>query len=420
MARTDSLPNFLTDISKAIKNKKKDETPIPAKDFDKEIENLITGGVAPMNVKNLVLKPGDSSLKLTWTDPEDTYDDDGTLLVTWAGTKVMYKTNGYPTNPNDGTLIVDSTTKNAYKANPLEINDLTNNTTYYISLFTYSDTGIYNENIANRISGTPSAIPAKVPFATATDDEVKTIIEAHYKGLINIEDYWNVGDTRKMHLNAMAKGTGADETHVAQDMTMVIIGLNHDNLKTEINGRTKAAITLQCKELLGNNGSAEYAYIWGSSTSTANDSNYSKNPRRTWLNGTFVNSLPSYVQSLVKTVVKKNLANHNASPGAGPDTEDKAFLTSYTEMFGNAAYSYYMNNKKPNNEEGEQYSYYSSNAKRTKYWNNNGTASSSAYPYWLRSPSSLDAAYWFSVLSDGSATSSYSHYTYGLAPAFCL
>ncbi len=257
-------------------------------------------------------------------------------------------------------------------------------------------------------------------FATGTDDEIKAMLEAHYAGTINIGDHWHVGDTRVMHLNAMSAGTGANESHVAQNMTMVIIGIEHDNLKTPINGKTKAAITLQCKELLGNNGSAEYGYIWGSNTSTASDSNYSKNPRRTWLNGTFVNSLPSYVQSLIKTVVKKNIANHNSSPGAGPDTEDKAFLTSYTEMFGNVAYSYYMNNKKPNNEEGEQYAYYNSNSRRIKYPNNNGTAGSSAYYYWLRSPSSFDANLWIYVHIGGSANSSNSSSYYGLAPAFCL
>ena len=198
MARTDNLNNFLEDVARAIKTKKNDETPIPAKDFDKEIESLVTGGVAPMNVKNLVLKPSDSSVKITWTDPEDTYDDDGTLLATWKGTKAVYKEGSYPTSPKDGTVAVDSISRNAYKTTPLEIKNLTNNTTYYIALYPYSDKGLYNENEANRVTGTPSAIPPKVAFATATDDEVKTIIEAHYKGLINITDYWNVGDTRKM------------------------------------------------------------------------------------------------------------------------------------------------------------------------------------------------------------------------------
>ncbi len=276
---------------------------------------------------------------------------------------------------------------------------------------------IYKDGDLIYIAETKSKIKS---FAEATDEEISQYLDMHYNGEINISDYWHVGDTRVMHLSAMASGEGG-EAHDAQDMTMVIIGLNHDNLKTQINGRTKAAITLQCKELLGTNRHYEYAYIWGSSTSTASDSNYSKNPRRTWLNGTFVNSLPSAIQPLVKIVIKKNINDHSSSPSAGPNTEDKAFLTSYPEMFGSASYSIYYKGSVAL--EGEQYPYYNSDAKRTKHWNNNGTASSSgAYHYWLRSPSSLqiNSNYWMGVHSDGSAYYTTSTDSLGLAPAFCL
>lgn len=44
MARTNSLTNYLTDVAQAIKNKKGDQTPIKASDFDTEITNLPSGG----------------------------------------------------------------------------------------------------------------------------------------------------------------------------------------------------------------------------------------------------------------------------------------------------------------------------------------------------------------------------------------
>ena len=47
MARTDTLTNFLTDVSTAIKTKKGDDTPILASNFDTEITNLPSGGVEP-------------------------------------------------------------------------------------------------------------------------------------------------------------------------------------------------------------------------------------------------------------------------------------------------------------------------------------------------------------------------------------
>ena len=51
MARTDSLPHFLSDVADAIRTKKGSEDTIQASDFDTEIENLPGGGsVTPTNM----------------------------------------------------------------------------------------------------------------------------------------------------------------------------------------------------------------------------------------------------------------------------------------------------------------------------------------------------------------------------------
>ncbi len=220
-----------------------------------------------------------------------------------------------------------------------------------------------------------------------------------------------------MHLNAMsATPPYADESHVEQDITMIIVGIEQDNLKEAINGKTKAAITLQCKEMLGNKGSVEGGYIWGSRTvKTTNTDNWSNNPRRTWCNTTFISALPEGIKPLIKTVIKKNLANHTDST-AGPDTEDKVFLASGSEMFGNQSYQGYKGNS---NSEGEQYSYYNSSAK-TKTANNNGNKSTINLNYWLRSPSSYDDNLWIIVNKKGEFEYSTNDYNRGLAPSFCL
>ena len=44
MARIDTLTNYLSDVADAIKNKKGDDTPILASEFDTEITNLPSGG----------------------------------------------------------------------------------------------------------------------------------------------------------------------------------------------------------------------------------------------------------------------------------------------------------------------------------------------------------------------------------------
>ncbi len=240
------------------------------------------------------------------------------------------------------------------------------------------------------------------------------MLEAHYNGKINISDYWHVGDTRIMHLNAMSKTTGASESHVAQDMTMVIIGIEHDNLKTPINGKTKAAITLQCREVLGNNGVIEFGGIAGAQNQST--PNYQQNPRRTWLNETFVNSLPNIIKSLIKTIIKKNIANHNSNPGAGHDTEDKAFLTSYPEMVGAVSYEYYKGSVEL---EGNQYDYYKTTSNRIKRINNNGIGGNST-EYWLRSPGAGYSDYHLCIVKSGSVEFTTSNSMLSLAPAFCL
>ena len=213
-----------------------------------------------------------------------------------------------------------------------------------------------------------------------------------------------------MHLNAMAAGTGG-EVHVEQNMTMVIIGIEHDDLTTAINGKAKAAITLQCREFLGNNGVAENGQNYGDT------GQYADNPRRTWLNNTFIGALPTTIQSLVKTVNKKNLANHKDST-AGITTQDKAFLTSYPEIYGSNSYKYYKGSEEL---EGNQYPYYEISANRNKCENNNGSGGHrSDTIWWLRSPSSYDSDAWMLVVSDSVVNNNRSEITRGIAPAFCL
>lgn len=49
MARTDTLPHFLTDVADAIREKKGTQETIQASDFDTEIENLPSGGGADLS-----------------------------------------------------------------------------------------------------------------------------------------------------------------------------------------------------------------------------------------------------------------------------------------------------------------------------------------------------------------------------------
>ena len=114
------------------------------------------GGVSPSNVTGLAVKTGNTKLTIKWSDPGDTIIE-GQTICTWAGTKLVMKAGAYPTSVKDGTVVVDNKVLDAYKNNGYEINGLTNGTTYYFQLFPYADTGAVNNNVANRITGTPQA-----------------------------------------------------------------------------------------------------------------------------------------------------------------------------------------------------------------------------------------------------------------------
>lgn len=121
--------------------------------------------VAPGNVTGKsATASGNGKLTVKWTDPAATIVTDGVTRSTWASTKVVYKTGSYPTSPEDGTLAVNSTTRNAYATNGFQITGLTNDTTYYIAFFPVSTEGAVNTNATNRITGVPNRIPiANVP-----------------------------------------------------------------------------------------------------------------------------------------------------------------------------------------------------------------------------------------------------------------
>lgn len=67
-----------------------------------------------------------------------------------------------------------------------------------------------------------------VPWSTGTDAQIAAMLEAHYKGLINIHDYWSVGDERNIQLTGMDVSAtfynpGKFESHPAELMTFVLI-----------------------------------------------------------------------------------------------------------------------------------------------------------------------------------------------------
>ena len=114
-------------------------------------------------VTNLNAEAGDGSVRLTLTDPKNKYatdegetaQDPDQLVSVWKYTKVVRKTGAYPQNPNDGVVVVESGVHNQYQSSPYIDEGLTNDTTYYYSVYAINEDEIESNPV--QITVTPVA-----------------------------------------------------------------------------------------------------------------------------------------------------------------------------------------------------------------------------------------------------------------------
>lgn len=245
--------------------------------------------------------------------------------------------------------------------------------------------------------------PSGKYFATCTDEELAGMVAAHYSGNIKLSDYWNVNDTRKISLSAM-KATGVGESHVAQDVEVVLMQANPRAYKT-VSGNKVPAFVWGLKNGLANGTTGEYGYMNSSDT---NSGGWDKCARRTWCNGVFYNSLPAGFKGVISQV-KVVTANGYGSTTA--TSSDYCFLAAEFEVFGSHSYGNSVAESTL-----EQFLYYATGSNRIKKCGPDGSASG----WWLRSPQSGYSSNFCGVNSDGSADDWYASSTNLLAPCGCF
>ena len=81
-------------------------------------------------------KENNNTIELKWTDPDD-LTTLAPIACIWAGTVVVRSNKGLPRHIWDGTIIVDSTTKNQYSQTALVDNDIQKSVIYYYGIFPY-------------------------------------------------------------------------------------------------------------------------------------------------------------------------------------------------------------------------------------------------------------------------------------------
>lgn len=111
-------------------------------------------GIPPRNMSNFSVSAGNQQIKIKAGVPDNTIID-GQLICTCAGVRIMRKASSAPIGPEDGALVLDLKAGNVAD---LVDQGLVNGVTYYYAFYPYSDHGVYNYNMFNVLSATPSPI----------------------------------------------------------------------------------------------------------------------------------------------------------------------------------------------------------------------------------------------------------------------
>lgn len=136
---------------------------------------------------------GQTSIALTWTDPENEYaQPSGVLIGEWMFTRIVRKTGSAPVNANDGILVVESGVKNQYQTTPYVDTGLISGTVYYYAAFAFTKTRVSSP-------GTRTSYHLKGYDAVLNNNTWDLIALALSNG--DAASIWTKGDTKDTLIN---------------------------------------------------------------------------------------------------------------------------------------------------------------------------------------------------------------------------
>lgn len=188
----------------------------------------------------------------------------------------------------------------------------------------YPYDGLHTDGYYYELYGRPVKI---VTWADGTDAEIVAMVNAADDGMINLADYWSVGDERQVTLSAM-EATGVGESHAEQTVTFVLMNAGGKTLVNATpSGRSECSFIVGMK-----NGLTEKGYMNSSNT---NHGGWDECARRTWCNNVFRNSIPSTLQ----VIFKQHLNVTSWSGSSTRDSADYFALPAEKEVFGSVSYA---------------------------------------------------------------------------------
>ena len=252
----------------------------------------------------------------------------------------------------------------------------------------------------NTIVGVGTPYLKIVTWADGTDKQIVAMVEAADNGLIDLYDYWTVGDERIISLAAIP-ATDVGESHAAQTAVLVLMHQGGAGIKLA-DGVTEPKFIVGLKHSLNEGG-----YMNSSNVTT---NGWGGSARRSWCNNVFKNSIPVTLLPIFKNFKWKQGQGGGSSSGL-VETVDTFALHPEKQIFGSVSSSFA--------DEAALYSqltWYATSANRIKKLGNSG----SAIDWWECSPASGESKYFCGVDSSGDADYGFASDTIGLAPFGCI
>lgn len=116
-----------------------------------------SGGLTLAAVTNIKTQTASGKVYVKWTDPEDLVVAESTLAA-WGGTLLVRKAGSAPVSRRDGTIVVDSKERNAYRDKYFCDSGLSNGTTYYYKFFPYTTANSYTDSPDDEFNKTPQVV----------------------------------------------------------------------------------------------------------------------------------------------------------------------------------------------------------------------------------------------------------------------
>ena len=116
-----------------------------------------SGGLSLAAVTNIKTQVASRKVYVKWTDPEDMVVA-GSTLAAWGGTLLVRKAGSPPVSRRDGTIVIDSKERNAYRDQYFCDSGLSNGVTYYYKFFPYTTANSYTDSPDDEFSKVPQAV----------------------------------------------------------------------------------------------------------------------------------------------------------------------------------------------------------------------------------------------------------------------